>query len=268
VFKKRILFVGCSFTADSGFTESNIVRYHWPWLASNHFDCYYYNAGIGGSSNDEIFHRTVELTADQPYDLVVIMWSSLGRKWVYFSEPNIDDFTIIHPGPLGLNHNSSAVKNFHKLYLAYFNNQYVSLYNWLNQIICLQHYFKHKKQSYVFIKGFSNLIHDFDNVSYIGATGTSGIKGESKNGFVDISESLKKILDFDNNPDYRILNKIQKIKKLIQQIDLDNCIDFKNFDFRSSKIDLADDNAHPGIKTNRLMSSKLIEHIDTYRLLG
>ena len=254
--KKRILFVGCSFTADSGFTESNTVKYHWPWLASNHFDCYYYNAGIGGSSNDEIFHRTVELTADQLYDLVVIMWSSLGRKWVYFSEPNIDDFTIIHPGPMGLNCDSDAVKNLHKLYLTYFNNQYVALNNWLNQIICLQHYFKHKKQSYVFIKGFSNLIHDFDNVNY------------SKNEFANTSESLKKILDFDNNPDYRILDKIQKIKKLIQQIDLNNCIDFKNFDFHSSTIDIADDKAHPGPKTNHAVSLKLIKHIEDNKLLG
>jgi hypothetical protein len=254
--KKRILFVGCSFTADSGFLESNIAKYHWPCLTSNHFDCYYQNAGIGGSSNDEIFYRTVELTADQTYDLVVIMWTSLGRKWVHFSEPNIDDFTIINPGPLGLNCDSDAVQKLHKLYLTYFNNQYVALKNCLTQIICVQHYFKHKKQSYVFIKGFTNLINSFDSVNY------------SENGFENISESLKKILDFDNNPDYRILDKIQKIKNLIQQVDLNNCIDFKNFDFYSSMTDLADDNAHPGIKTNQLLSSKLIEHIDTHRLLG
>jgi hypothetical protein len=255
VSKKQILFVGCSFTADSGFEESNRSKFHWPCLTSNHFDCYYHNAGIGGSSNDEIFYRTVELTADQLYDLVVIMWSQLGRKWVYFSEPNVDDFTIINPGPKGLNCDSYAVKNLHKLYLTYFNNQYVALNNWLNQIICLQHYFKHKKQSYVFIKGFSNLIHDFDSVNY------------SKDGFTDISDSLEKILNFDDNPDYRILDQIQKIKKLIQQIDLNNCIDFKNFDFHSSMIDLADDKAHPGTKTNLLLSRKLIEHINTYRLL-
>ena len=256
MIKKKILFVGCSFTENSGFEDKNIGKYHWPWLISQHYDCYYQNAGIGGSSNDEIFYRTMDLTANQSYDLVVIMWSALGRKWIYFSEPNIDDFTIIDPNPLGLNCKSDAVKNLHKLYVTYFNNKYVSLNHWLDQIICLQHYFKHKKQSYIFIKGFSNLISDFDNVKY-----------SSEHGFLDISESLKKILDFDNNPDYRILNKIQKIKNLIQQIDLDNCIDFKNFDFIGSMTDLADDKEHPGIKTNQSMSSKLIKHIETHRLL-
>jgi hypothetical protein len=254
--KKRILFVGCSLTANSGFLERNRVKYHWPCLTSNHFDCDYYNAGIGGSSNDEIFYRTVDLTADQSYDLVVIMWSALGRKWVYFSEPNIDDYTQIHPGPTGLNCDSDAVKNLHKLYITYFNNQYVALNHWLNQIICLQHYFKHKKQSYVFIKGFSNLIHDFDNINY------------SDNRFIDISEPLKKILDFDNNPDSLLLDKIQKIKKLIATIDLDNCIDFKNFNFRSSRVDLSDDKQHPGLKTNQQLSSKLINHINTNGLLN
>ena len=166
MIKKKILFVGCSFTANSGFTDDNLTKYHWPYLVSKHFDCYYHNAGIGGSSNEEIFYRTLELTANQSFDLVVVMWSALGRKWTYFSEPNIDDFTIINPGPAGFKSNSTEVKDFHKLYLTYFNNQYVSLKQWLDQIICLQGYFKHKKQSYVFVKGFDNLIFDFNNLLF------------------------------------------------------------------------------------------------------
>jgi hypothetical protein len=256
VSKKKILFVGCSFTADSGFTNENAVKYGWPSLLSKHFNCYYYNAGIGGSSNEEIFYRTIELTSSQSYDLVVIMWSSLGRKWFYFSEPNIDNYTIIHPGPSGWNSNSAEVKDISKLYLTYFNNQYVALKQWLDQIICLQRYFKYSNQPYVFIKGFGNLIYEFDSITYAG------------NGFENMSDVVKTILNFDNNPDYVLCEKITQVQQLIQQVDVTSWIDFKNFSFIKSAVDQADDGVHPGTKTNQHIALKLIEHINERRLLG
>jgi hypothetical protein len=254
--KKKILFVGCSFTADSGFDNNNLIKYHWPSLVSEHFDCYYYNAGIRGSSNEEIFYRTIEITANQSFDLVVIMWSNLGRKWAYFSAPNVDNFTIINPGPFGLNANSTEVESFHKLYVSYFNNEYVALKQWLDQIICLQGYFKHKKQLYVFLKGFDNLICDFDNVRM------------SVHGFEHMSDSVKRILNFDNNPDHYIFNKIEHIQQLIHQVDTDNWIDFKNFSFFKSQVDLADDLIHPGKLSNQTVSLQLIAHINANKLLG
>lgn len=254
--KKKILFVGCSFTANCGFDCDNITKYHWPFLVSDHFDCYYQNAGIGGSSNEEIFYRAVELTSGQCYDLVVIMWSSLGRKWIYFSEPNIDDFTVVNPGPLGLRSSSPEVKLFHKLYINHFNNRYVSLKHWLEQIVCLQSYLKNKSQSYVFVKGFDNLIAEFDSITY------------SDKGFENISNEIKILLDFDNVPDYRLLNKIENVQQLIKQVDLHNWIDFKDFSFKQSQLDLADDRSHPGPLTNHNMSLTLIDHIKARNLLG
>jgi hypothetical protein len=254
--KKKILFVGCSFTAGTGFPNDKLTKHHWPYLVSEHFDCYCYNAGIGSSPNEEIFYRTIEITANQSFDLVVIMWSSIGRRWAYYSDPNIDNFTIIHPGPAGWKSNSTEVKDFHKLYLTYFNNQYVSLKQWLDQIICMQGYFKHKKQLYTFVKGFDNLISDFDNFK----TYTHELK--------DLPDTIKKLLDFENNPDYYLINKIEHIQNLIHQVDTSNWIDFENFSFIKSRVDLADDNQHPGIITNQNFSLKLISHINEYKLLG
>jgi len=255
MIKKRVLFVGCSFTANSGFDNHNLTKYHWPCLVSDYFDCYYQNAGLGGSSNEEIFYRTIEFTSSQHYDLVVIMWSALGRKWIYFSEPNIDDFTIVNPGTAGLRSDSAEVRTFHKMYINHFNNRYVSLKHWLEQIVCLQSYFTSKSQSCVFIKGFDNLISDFDKISY------------SENRFENMSDEIKTMLNFDNNPDYLLLNKIQNIQQLIKQVDLHNWIDFKRFDFVGSTIDRADDQLHPGPMSNYNMSLALIKHIKNQGLL-
>jgi hypothetical protein len=256
MIKKKILFVGCSFTERSGFDDVNLTKYHWPFLVSDYFDCYYQNAGIGGSSNEEIFYRTIELTSSQYYDLVVIMWSNLGRKWIYFSEPNIDDFTIVNPGVAGLRSDSSEVKTFHRLYIDHFNNSYVSLKHWLEQIVCLQSYFKCKSQSCIFVKGFDNRISDFDNIIY------------SENKFENISDEIKLLLNFDNNPDHILLNKVEIIQQLIKQVDLHNWIDFKRFNFFQSAVDQADDQLHPGPITNYNMSLDLIDHIRTRNLLG
>jgi len=256
VTKKKLLFVGCSFTAHSGFDNSNIANNHWPWLVSNHFDCYYQNAGIGGSSNEEIFYRTIENVLIQQYDLVVIMWSGLGRKWTYFSEPNLDMYTIINPGPAGLNSESEEVKSFRKLYLAHFNNLYMDLKRWLQQIICLQSFLKDKSQPYVFVKGFNNLIKDFDQIT------------RPDGRFSNVSHAIKKIMDYHSLPDWKKLEKINDIQQLINQVDQSGFYRFRDFDFMASLVDVADDNVHPGPLTNHAMSSNLIQHIKDHNLLG
>jgi hypothetical protein len=256
MIKKKILFVGCSFTADSGFTEHNAIRYHWPWLLSRHYDFYFYNAGIGASSNEEIFYRTIELTADQNFDLVVIMWTSLGRKWAYFSEPNIDEYTMISPTLGGWKSDSYEAELFHKIYLTCFNNRYISLKQWLDQIICIQGYLANKNQPYVFIKGFDNFVSDFNNIQC------------HQNGFDNVSDFVKKVLDFDNNPDHRLHNKISEIQRLIQKVNTEHWADFINFDTYNRIVDLADDNYHPGPITNQLICQALIDHINHRKLLG
>jgi hypothetical protein len=119
----------------------------------------------------------------------------------------------------------------------------------------LQEYFKQKKQPYVFIKGFDNMVYEFDSIKY------------SNNGFENISAHVKNIMNFDNNPDYYLFQKIDQIQKLIYQIDINNWIDFKNFNFCESTVDTADDGDHPGPNTNHAVCLKLIKHIENNKLL-
>ena len=255
--KLQILVVGCSFTANCGFNDQNRLKYHWPVLLSNHYSAEVVNVGIGGSSNDEIFQRTIQLITKNVFDIVVVMWSSLGRKWVYYSDQNIDDFTSIN-GPdniVGLRPKSAEIQQYAKLHYAYFNNQYIDLKFWLGQIIALHGLLDFLNIKHVFIKGFDNWVDDFNKVKH------------NSQGFVNISSKLKNILNFDNNPEDRINQKIQEIKNLFPDNNLINWVNFNGPSFNSLAIDAADDGSHPGPESNYKLFRLLVDHIDQQELI-
>jgi hypothetical protein len=248
--KKRILFVGCSFTANCGFNEFNQKKYHWPRLFSQHYDCFFYNAAVGGMSNDEIFYRTLENCSRQIYDLVVVQWSAIGRHWIYFNQSNIDDFSFINYGQVGgFIPDSSRMQllEYTRLHYSYFNNDYINLKRWLLLIIALDHILKNQNQSYIFVKGFENHLSDFRNV------------GVDNGGFQNI-EKIRHRLDFDNRPDYYIKEKIQVIKDLINVVDRTHWINFDSTAFNDFSLDLADDQMHPGPLANKKLFLDLIDH--------
>ena len=247
---KKILFAGCSFTSDCGFNDENIIKYHWPVVVSKHYGFDVVNISIGGMSNDEIFYRTIDSLTKTDCELVVIMWSELSRKWIYCSENNVDDFTIITNGSMGgIRPDSEYVQSYTKLHHVYFDNRYVALKHWLLQIIALQNIFENNDQSFVFIKGFENHILDFLEIDI------------NKDLFM-LDKNIKKILDFDSRPDYFIIDKINVIKNLFNKIDKSKWINFDSKAFGDMKVDVADDQIHPGIITNKILSDYLIEHID------
>lgn len=252
----KILFAGCSFTADCGFLVDNVAKYHWPILLSNHYKLEYKNIAIGGSSNDEIFFRTVEATAIDNYELVVVMWSELGRKFTYYADNNVDDFTIINNGqPCGFQYNKSEIKTYSKLYYTYFDNQYMALKHWLLYIIALQNTFRNKQQKFLFIKGFENCLVDFFKVKHIA------------NRFLMLSDTLKSMLDHHNRSDEYIFEKINSIKILINKIDQTNWLNFDSKSFSAMCVDVADDQKHPGPKTNKLLLDHIIEYFDKNKIL-
>lgn len=244
----RILFSGCSFTASCGFSESNRLKYHWPVLVADRFGCPSTNIAIGGSSNREIFRRTVEAVFLEKFDLVIIMWSSLSRHWIYYADNNVDDFTILNKGnPLGFNSHRSEVKLHAVNHYAYFDNQYMDLREWLSMILSLQETLRSLHIPYVFIKGFDNYIREFHTVEY-------------QAGFSGPIDSISQLLDFQNRPNDYILEKIAIIKELVDKIDDSRWMNLLSPAFHDMKVDRADDLKHPGPKANRALVEKLMEH--------
>jgi hypothetical protein len=249
---KKLLFDGCSFTANSGFRLENQTNAHWPYLLSRHYQRQFDNNAIGGSSNEEIFNRVVCATASNSYDLVLVQWSELSRVWIYCATENIDDFTIINGNnPLGYRADMPEVRQYAKLYYTYFNNVYVNLKKWLCQILALAGYFVSKNQPYIFIKGFENYISEFNNINY-------------NEGFENLNSTVKHFLDFDNRPDDYLLKKIKHIQILLYEVQKLHWLNFDLLSFFDSTIDFADDRCHPGPDSNRLLTDQLISYCDKH----
>lgn len=252
---QKILFAGCSFTADCGFNENNRSKYHWPCLLEQHYDAMQTNIAIGGCSNEEIFHRAVEACIEIRSDLAIVMWSQLERQWIYFDDNNIDDFTIINNGIIkGNNSHRKEALTYAKLHYVYFNNQYMNLKKWLLQCIALANFFENHHQPYVFALGFSNLINSFKKIKY-------------NNGFIDLDDVCKAVLDFDNRPDDYIWKKINVLQNLIFQTSKLNWLDFNGSSFFDSQVDVADDGGHPGVLSNQKLYQQFVTYIDQRELL-
>ena len=250
------VFCSCFMVApDSGFSIENHSKYHWTHQLVNHYGTNFHNIGIGGMSNHEICLRTIDQCLNNQYDLVIVMWTSIGRLWVYYNENNVDDFTGMNPThSFGLNSSGQSIDQLHKIYYSYFQNNYVEIKHWLLQAISLASFFKLRNQPYIFIKGFENFINDFSTVEY-------------NNGFTPCTKSLSDMLDFKNHPNDFILDKVNNIKNLLIENKKSNWINLHNESFRDLSEDLADDLSHPGPISNKKISSQIIQHIDNQRLL-
>jgi hypothetical protein len=229
---KKILVIGAS---ENHVNDVN-RNYHYITLLQEFANVT--NISIGGMSNDEIFYRSTFELINSKYDGIIVLWSSIDRKWVYLANNNIDDFTSIKgtSEPMGFNHKLSAVRQYQQLHYVYFNNQYVALKHWLSQIILLQTYLKEKNIPCIMIHDFENFISDITNFHY-----------SESDGFNNISDDFKNILDFDNQPDSRILKKINELELLVNTINQHDWIDFKNYRFSTAKIDFySNTNKHAG----------------------
>lgn len=234
---RNILICGCSFTADSGFTTENYQRYHYTSLLKNNYPIKFDNISISGMSNREILLRTLEnvILTEKKYDAVIVQWSSLSRWWFYKNSSNVDNFTGINSNrTFGLEGPYNAT--LQKILLTEFNNQYVLLKQWLLDCIVLAKFLE-EKLPYTFCLGFDNWLLDFEKIQY-------------NQGFQNMSEELLVILDLHNHIDSYILERVNKIKDLINIAKQYNWINFPSPSWVSQQVDLSDDQLHPGIMSN------------------
>lgn len=254
---KKIFFNGCSFTDSCGFTEINHRKYHWTWLIADHYQTHFCNVASIGSPNDEIFYRTMKNCHATKYDLVIIMWSGLDRKWAYQSDNNVDDVTVLTNGHKGGFYSDKPwVTDYARLYYTYFNNQYIATQNWLSQLITLASFFNDRNQPYLYLKGFDNRLSALDRASFV--------PGE---GFRDLPSDCRQILDFDQRPDHYINSKLSDLKSLINCARNLNWIDFDRLGFFEQRQDTADDALHPGPVSNRVIAEKIMSYCNKHKLL-
>ena len=256
---KKLLSVGCSFTAHSGF-EQNIHKHWLPQFAKKHnFELT--NLGLPGCSNAEIFFRTVEeISTCTDYDFVTVQWTSLHRLWVYHNDKNIDNYTMVNgTGIGGLHSDSDHVKMYQKLHHGYFGNQYVALKQWLLYTIALEVFLKSRDLKFVFIRGTENYLDTIPKISYNKDTGFENTVLKIVD---DIPTYFDDMFDTKNNADDLIIEKLSDIQNLIKQ---SQSLTWLNFDSKPfTKLgppdDRADDKSHPGPIANKNLCKQLTDY--------
>lgn len=85
----KILFEGCSFTHGDGLLDRDLAM---PACVARDLLADIDNHAVRGSSNLEIFHRTVRALMSHDYDVAVVQWTSLRRYWF---EPSLGEAYLV-----------------------------------------------------------------------------------------------------------------------------------------------------------------------------
>ena len=150
--KKRLLTVGDSFTYGDELTE---LHHAWPYRLADLLDYEVVNLGESGIGNTKIMRNAVVETISQPYDLVVIGWTSAGRvEWK-------DSFGAEYTLWPGYNGRGVFFRDhpWRTDWLNYMNQYHDPAYlyqQYLLDVISLQSYLKVKNINYVMLNIVDN----------------------------------------------------------------------------------------------------------------
>ena len=259
---RKVLITGCSFSNGSdenGWLPHNLHN-HYSKILENHTNWSITNRARAGCSNREISLRTMEYCEIESYDFCIIQWSSLHRYWFYESDNNVDNETLVLPIVCGWGDLALAA-TLSKIIVSKYLNNYMAIKHWLLDQLSLQAFLQQKNIRYVFIRGFPNNIDDLEKISQQGPL-TSVPK-------IDGPDDLKKMLDFDNQPDDYILNKLSVLMTIYQSIDKSYCIGYNTNRSRYGtdegmyQDDYADDGKHPGKERNAFLAESILKYCKT-----
>lgn len=149
----KILALGDSFTKGSELQDPS--NSSWPIALGKLTNAVVDNHAEYGGSNDMMFRKAVELTAQQSYDLVIVAWTESHRMEVYLNEPIYMERRQYTPGPLSVNHHWGELTWTKEYYTNHSNEEYF-LRKWLCQVVALQGYFENCNQRYIFLNAFGN----------------------------------------------------------------------------------------------------------------
>jgi hypothetical protein len=260
---KKVLIVGCSYSASntqSGWNKENVHNV-WTNILAKNTNWQIDNFAHGGCTNHEISMRAIENITKKSYDLCIIQWTSLHRLWVYEAENNIDNPTQILPNPGGWNvnsgpdNNSSNAKELHKLYVSNYLNTFVALKHWFYYHQMLQNLLPNS----IFINASNRLVSSIETLVEQAWNHLAINK-------LNIPSEIKHILNFDNNPDDYLKEKLNTLIMAYKSID-----QTKTIGYNKSKLiygmpdniihDKADDGLHPGKHVNQYVAEKVLEKV-------
>ena len=250
----KILCNGCSFTYGSGFLDHERQEKTWPALLGKKFgeNVHVKNIAYPGSSNLEIFLRTLREVQTNKYDLVAIQWSELRRHWF---EPGIDRYYMCagNPGDFESHWRHKNIyltkkqrKEFYNT-LTMLTGDYkciVDLATFCQTLIQL----KLPKQQLIFINGLLPWTQDIANPLSPGM--------DLYKNFSDFSRDL---LEFNDHDDSSIIKNHSVLYQSLTPT-LKYWVNFAD-SWWSNIVDVATEGHHPGPKSHEWLTNRVFSHL-------
>ena len=146
--------VGDSFTY--GYELQDPDKHSWPAVLANRLQFTLINHGRPGASNEYIIRKTFETVVSKNFDLLVVAWSSAGRREFYDAAGTY----VSWPG-----HATKNTQHDHRAqldkYFTLHNNEKLEYRQWLLDVILLQNFLKQQSINYRFVNTFDNQQRNF-----------------------------------------------------------------------------------------------------------
>ncbi len=241
----KIICNGCSLTYGDGFLDHEREILSYPGLLAKRLPAEVTNIAYPGSSNLEIFLRTVRETQHKHFDLVIVQWTQLRRYWF---EPCLGY----------IYQTAREVKSdwMHGCYISKkkqieFNDQLIMLssdYKSLLDLACFcQSLMDRLGDKVVFVDGLVNLSSDL-----FFSVGNDDMRSYFGN-------FAKQVLEFDDKPDSDIKEYHHRLVDLLDPT-LDHWVNLGN-SWKKNISDTATLGHHPGPKSHKWLSDIIISHI-------
>lgn len=240
----RYVFTGCSLTVGEGLDGEKFDKNNYCNLIADHFSAECINLAHKGNSNYRIFMAALNEILTNKADRVFVQWSGLSRHWLF-------------PGPdtrltVPLTDEDYFYKDIHlsKQQIRMFNDQFLIL--------------NHDYQNLLTIINYSNILASLGNVTFINGMipWTDDIINFSHNMPLDtLSSYTKSMIDFDSRGDAEIYKFLTDLSESVSSLDQSLWVNMFA-PLVKIKIDLGNDNAHPGIKSHIKFANTIIKHLE------
>jgi hypothetical protein len=248
----KILCNGCSFTYGGQLPEDRRITAAWPGQLAEIIDnSDVDNIAFSGSSNLEIFLRTLRQIQQQHYDLIIVQWSMFRRHWF---EPNLDRLYLCSGAPeAGLQDWSSNT-----IYLSASERK-----KFYNTLTMLTGDYRESIDVITFCNTLKSLMKSGQHVVFVNGLvpwGKDLIQLDDPTDlYKSMSEFTKDMLEFDFKDDQEIRKYYQELNNKLLPLQ-DDWINMTN-SWSKNMIDFATDNCHPGEKSHRWLAEQIKQHL-------
>jgi len=247
----KFTFAGCSLTAGQGL-NSNQERY--SNLVAEHFDAELNNIAVIGNTNERIFLSALNAILFDEQDKIFVQWSSTIRQQ-FEPEPNSkvgifpnEESKELHFGSLYCS--KSDMKKFTEVYFKLYGD-YHQLLKLINYCNILAEVAK-DKCDIMFINGLVLWQDDIARPEIV------------KDLARDLDPYTKELVLLDHYPDSEVWTYFFRLCKEFKTLDRTLWFNiFRGLSFMQR--DVANDNNHPGPKSQQLYATKLIDFIKEYK---